>query len=112
MNELRVTNKYHGRWPKRRHVNIMRGTPLGNPFVIGQDGTREEVINKYKDWLYEQLKLDNVPVIQALEGIAALVLDNTGEPVCLECCCSPKACHGNVIVELVHEAIASTPFGG
>ena len=34
---------------------IGRPSPLGNPFAIGRDGTRDEVIAKYREWLYPLL---------------------------------------------------------
>lgn len=34
-------------------VYIGRPSKWGNPFVIGKDGTREEVIQKYEDYLFE-----------------------------------------------------------
>ena len=33
-------------------VYIGRPSKWGNPFVIGRDGTRTEVIEKYRDWLF------------------------------------------------------------
>ncbi len=41
----------------RTHVGaiyIGRGSKWGNPFVIGKDGTRAEVIEKYGQWLADQ----------------------------------------------------------
>lgn len=32
-------------------VYIGRPSKWGNPFVIGKDGTREEVIAKYAEWI-------------------------------------------------------------
>jgi hypothetical protein len=37
-------------------VKICRGTIFGNPYVIGRDGSREEVIRKYRQWFYQVLK--------------------------------------------------------
>jgi hypothetical protein len=34
-----------------------QGSVLGNPFRVGRDGTLEEVIKKYRRWLWEQIKL-------------------------------------------------------
>jgi hypothetical protein len=38
---------------KREAFNVYIGRPgkWGNPFVIGKDGTRAEVIAKYEAWL-------------------------------------------------------------
>lgn len=35
---------------------ICRGSLLGNPYVIGVDGTREQVIERYKEWFKFLLK--------------------------------------------------------
>jgi hypothetical protein len=55
--------------------------------VIGKDGTREEVIEKYREYAI------NNPIIQ--EHLSEL------QDKVLGCWCSPKACHGDVLVELV-----------
>lgn len=60
----------------------------GNPFRIGPDGTREEVIEKYRSWLWEQLCAGEVS-LEELAGLAGKVLG---------CWCAPKACHGEVLV--------------
>ena len=33
-----------------------RGSIFGNPYVIGRDGTREHVINRYREWFAFLLK--------------------------------------------------------
>lgn len=83
-----VLNKYHhGNRVPAGAVNIMRGTPFGNRFVIGQDGTREEVIAKYRHWLWKQLKVD--PVLRRQ------IRELHGKDLC--CCCAPLPCHGDVL---------------
>lgn len=69
-------------------VYIGRPSKWGNPFSIGADGTREEVIQKYIDWLNEQPDLLNS--IHELKGKT------------LGCWCKPKACHGDVLSELAN----------
>ena len=32
-------------------IYIGRPSRWGNPFVIGKDGTREEVVEKYRNWI-------------------------------------------------------------
>ena len=63
----------------------------GNPFVIGRDGTRAEVIAKYKQLLWQRIKSGGVsiPDLLALDGKT------------LGCFCKPAACHGDVIVAAV-----------
>lgn len=49
-NQPKVLNKYHKNIPPNS-AYIGRPSKYGNPFVIGKDGTREEVIAKYQQWL-------------------------------------------------------------
>lgn len=53
---MKVLNKYHAGIPKGA-VYIGRGSPWGNPFIIGKDGTRDEVIAKYEAYLDSNPKL-------------------------------------------------------
>ncbi len=70
-------------------VLIDRSTKWGNPFIIGKDGNREEVIAKYRDWIRGQPEL-----MAALHELKNKVLG---------CHCSPLPCHGDVLIELVKE---------
>lgn len=69
-------------------VYIGRGSIFGNPFEIGRDGTREQVIERYKEW-FAFLTRDEafVDALLRLEGKR------------LGCFCKPLPCHGEVIVE-------------
>lgn len=73
---------------KREAFDVYVGRPSkwGNPFRIGPDGTREEVIEKYRGWLVSQKDLLND--IYVLKGKT------------LGCWCAPLPCHGDVLVEL------------
>lgn len=68
---------------------VGRPTPLGNPFRIGQDGTRLQVIQKYRRWLYERIMAGDRTVLDAL---AQLTEDSV-----LVCSCVPEPCHAEVI---------------
>ncbi len=57
-----------------------------NPFFIGKDGTREEVIAKYRKRLLNRPALLNR--VKELKGKV------------LGCYCKPLPCHGDVLVEL------------
>jgi hypothetical protein len=98
-----VVNKrdIHGPDLRYTEVYIGRPSPLGNPFKIGQDGPREEVIRKYRAWLKERLKddLDVLGVINALNEIRWLTERYDG--IKLVCWCAPQACHGDVIKEVL-----------
>ena len=76
--------------------NIMRGTALGNPFVIGEHGNREEVIEKYRQWLWGQMNQD--VRTRALDVLLYLAVKHSeGEDIKLVCCCKPLACHGDIV---------------
>jgi len=74
---------------KRAPFDIYIGRPSkwGNPFVIGRDGNREQVIEKYREYI-----LGN----QAL--LAAAKSELKGKV--LGCWCAPQGCHGDVLAEL------------
>ena len=74
-------------------VYIGRGSKWGNPFVIGVDGTRQEVIKKYQDWLFEQPEL-------------MISIGNLRDKT-LGCFCKPKSCHGDILVELANQLLTS-----
>ncbi len=83
-------------------VNKRSGTPgeyigrpsvLGNPFVIGRDGTRDEVIAKYRVWLNDQLH-ESEAVGRELSRLTDLARDGD---LNLVCWCAPQACHGDVV---------------
>ena len=69
-------------------VYIGRPSKRGNPFVIGRDGTRDDVIARYEVWLLEQPEL-----VDALPEL-------TGKT--LGCWCAPRACHGDVLARLAN----------
>lgn len=70
-------------------VYIGRPSIWGNPFVIGTDGTREQVIEKYREWI-----LQNKELMDRLHELK----DKT-----LGCWCKPQRCHGDVLAQLVEE---------
>jgi len=69
-------------------VYIGRPTKWGNPFQIGKDGTRAEVITKYRQRLLERPEL----IAEARKVLKGKRLG---------CFCKPKACHGDVLVEFI-----------
>jgi hypothetical protein len=60
----------------------------GNPFVIGRDGTRDDVVARYEAWLLAQPEL-----VAALPELAGKTLG---------CWCAPRACHGDVLARLAN----------
>lgn len=69
---------------------------MGNPFVIGKDGTRAEVIAKYEAWIIQQPEL------------MASLHELTGKD--LVCWCVPEACHAEVLLRLANPSFAPFRF--
>lgn len=82
---------------KREPFDIYIGRPgkWGNPFVIGKDGTREEVITKYREYV-----LKNPHLLSSLHELEGKILG---------CWCYPKPCHGEVLLELMGK-VKRKPF--
>lgn len=74
---------------------IGRGSPLGNPFVIGKDGGREAVCEKYQSWFEDQVRNRNPAVLQELYNIQTEAQSHGW--VKLGCFCAPQRCHGETI---------------
>jgi hypothetical protein len=74
-------------------VLIDRSTPLGNPFVIGRDGDRDQVIAAYGRYLAG--RPDLLAMIPALRGKR------------LGCWCKPAACHGDTLARLADDPAAA-----
>ena len=68
-------------------IYIGRPSKWGNPFKIGRDGNREEVIEKYRNYIL----MDN-ELMESLNELKDKVLG---------CWCSPELCHGDVLIELM-----------
>ena len=65
------------------------GSVWGNPFVVGRDGNRAQVIEKYRAWIETQPHL-----LQMIPHLAT----QTGALVCW---CAPLPCHGDVLCEYI-----------
>ena len=70
-------------------IYVGRPSKFGNPYEIGRDGSREEVIQKYEAWL---LTADNGLSIDDL-------LQLKGKD--LVCWCAPMACHAEVLLKYI-----------
>jgi hypothetical protein len=79
-----VVNKNHSKFD----IYIGRGSIFGNPYRIGIDGNRAEVIHKYK------LDFNNGKFLE--EQLSTLKGKRLG------CFCKPLACHGDVIAEYLN----------
>jgi hypothetical protein len=84
---MRVLNArdYHTR---ENTAYVGRPSKWGNPFVIGRDGTRDEVISKYRAYL-----MLNQPLFDKLGELRGKDLI---------CWCAPEPCHADVLLELAN----------
>jgi hypothetical protein len=76
-----------------RRTGRLAGSKWGNPFVIDKpnkprDGTRAEVIAKYREWICDQPEL--MTALPELRGKD------------LVCWCAPDPCHGHVLLVLAN----------
>jgi Domain of unknown function (DUF4326) len=78
-----------------------QGSALANIFKIGKDGTRAEVIAKYRIWLEGITKKGKGAAWQELQGLRERY--KKGEKVILLCYCKPLGCHGEVLMEFIKE---------
>ena len=71
-------------------VYVGRPSKWGNPFTIGRDGTREEVLAKYADWLDSMVETRRLN-LDELQGKD------------LVCWCAPEPCHADILLELANK---------
>jgi hypothetical protein len=70
-------------------VRIDRSTEWGNPFRVGPDGDRQDVIRKYAEWIQRQPDL----VERAKRELRGKVL---------ACHCAPLPCHGHILAKIAN----------
>lgn len=75
---------YIGRAVPRK---ALADSPFGNPFIIGRDGNRSEVIRKFESYFHTCLTVD--------KEFRAAVFALRGKR--LACWCKPADCHGDII---------------
>ena len=80
LNSPNVYNRHHNTAPADA-IYIGRGSPWGNPYVIGKDGDRANVIRLFEENILPYLN------VSALRGKD------------LVCFCKPSACHGDAILK-------------
>jgi hypothetical protein len=66
---------------------------MGTPFVIPRDGSRDEVIAKYRAWIVQQ------------PALMAALPELRGKD--LVCWCAPSPCHADVLLELANAPAAA-----
>ena len=79
----------------RYDVNIGRPSIYGNPYKIGKDGTRKDVVEKFRQYFYKRITWDD----EYLNSILLLKGKRLG------CFCKPNDCHGDVICEYLNNIV-------
>ena len=74
-------------------IYIGRPSMWGNPFEIGKDGTRSEVVAKYRAF------------IEGWPSARRLLIQELRNKD-LVCWCSPHECHGDVLLELANAEVS------
>ena len=69
-----------------------KDSPFANPFKVGRDGIRSEVIEKYETYIKDKMKKKKVKkALIALKGKK------------LGCWCKPEDCHGDVLLKIIND---------
>lgn len=68
----------------------------GNPFQVGIDGSRQEVMEKYCRWLWAEIQAGRIDI-----GAVAALHGKT-----LGCWCAPRPCHGEILHSAAMWALA------
>lgn len=73
----------------------LKQSKFANKFRLNKDGSnREEVIEKYRHWLWQQIQAGEISIED--------LLDLDGKD--LVCFCNPKPCHCDVVISAVNWA--------
>lgn len=84
---------------------IGRGSPLGNPFKISGNRTRNIAILEFGVWIKESILnkkeyfFKQEDTINELTRLFNILIKE--QELNLICYCSPKLCHGNIIKQLL-----------
>jgi hypothetical protein len=88
-------------------VYVGRPSIFGNPFEIGKDGTRSEVIEKFEVYFVERLEKD--PLFKK-EFDKLVEMARNGD-LMLACWCVPNnRCHGEVIQKYIERELNNQKF--
>jgi hypothetical protein len=89
-----------GRWTYVGRKNLRFGIPAsrwGNPYCLGRDGTRENLVMHYKVHIFYEPEL--LGLVHILKGRT------------LACWCAPKLCHGEILIRLAEAAFEMKEAG-
>ena len=84
-------DEYIGR--ENHHYGVEQSI-FHNPFKVGEDGDRQEVIRKFREYFYDRMEHSS-EFKQQVEDLEGKVLG---------CWCKPKDCHGDVIAAYLNDS--------
>lgn len=106
--EITIVNHHHLCFEDSEYIG--RGSPLGNPYSHMANTkaqymveTREDAREAYRAYLEDAILKGEPAIIEELDRLANIALDN--KKLVLRCYCAPKPCHGDVIKEVLLNAI-------
>jgi hypothetical protein len=67
-------------------------SPFANPFKVGKDGSRSQVLEKYKKYIKSKLRTN----VELRKKLMKMKGKNLG------CWCKPEPCHGDVLVKILN----------
>lgn len=84
---------------------IGRPSILGNPFKVTKNQSRSVAIYRYSSWMVDVINdegigsVDHPQIMKELDRLFSILVQN--QKLNLICHCSPKACHGEIIKQLL-----------
>ena len=101
---LTVLNRHANNGRTRQGLYIGRPSALSNPFKVETGRSRKQAIEQFRKWAIHLLANEpQHPFTVAAKALKAR--HDAGEYVDLVCSCKPKACHGDIIIELIEEGL-------
>ena len=100
MNEIEIMNLRKNKIEFEYDVRVDRYNKiLGNKFYMHTENERDLVCNKYKEWLFENIKKKNKEIINELNRIYNIY--KKYNRLRLFCWCAPKRCHAETIKKVL-----------
>lgn len=88
-------------------INVGRPTPLGNPFVMHGEHTRDAVCDNYEAWFNDKVARNDERVMNQLRSIWKA--GRGKEYVVLGCWCAPRRCHAETIARYLNQFLWRKP---
>jgi hypothetical protein len=87
-------------------VNVARPGPLGNPFVVGKDGSRADCVHLFRMMLGGHLAVSSRASVESQRLVLKYISENLNavRNRNVACWCPLDACcHGDVLLEILNQ---------